>query len=75
MTQHRSKMQLNRANLAPFAHELDRRGQKCAEDCPACHWVREQLARELVKSLDLKPDYSDCELFQRGLEATGLIPA
>lgn len=65
----------NRTNLAPFAHELDRRGHRCAEDCPACHWVREKLAFELVKPLDLKPDYSDCEIYQIGLGVKGLIPA
>jgi len=27
--------------LAPYAHELNRWGTGCAEDCPACRWAEE----------------------------------
>lgn len=65
-------MSLTRSNLSPFAHELDRYGSKCAHECPACHWVRERVALEVVASYDLKPAYQECELFQIGLEELGL---
>jgi hypothetical protein len=68
-------MQLNHANLSPFAHDCHEPPRCGQEFCAGCRFVREQLARELVKSLDLKPDYADYELFQIGLEETGLIPA
>lgn len=66
-------MPLNRTALNPFAHncyEVEPRAG--ASPCPACHWVREQLAEKVVHSYSLKPDYARCELFQQGLEALGI---
>jgi hypothetical protein len=46
-----------RVLLNPYVHELHWSGEKCAEDCPACRWVREELkvsrkrsAKKLPKS-------------------------
>ena len=61
-------MSLNRANLSPFAHELDRFGSKCAHDCAACRWVREMIAAQVVAESGLERRYEDCELFQKGLQ-------
>lgn len=35
---------------SPYPHELNRRGDDCAEDCPACRWWEEyQAAQSLAK--------------------------
>ena len=26
--------------VSPFAHELNYQGTACADDCPACRWVK-----------------------------------
>jgi hypothetical protein len=59
----------NQANLASFAHELDRHGHSCASYCPACRWARDERAQELLAQADR---YKDCELFQIGLRALAL---
>jgi len=40
--------------LSPFAHELNTQGTDCAENCPACQWVRSAL--RYVAALN-KPRY------------------
>jgi len=32
--------------LSPYPHELNGSGTACADDCPACRWVREQRSKE-----------------------------
>jgi hypothetical protein len=71
----RSPMNTNRANLNPFAHELDRHGLRCATDCPACRWAREKIASEVVATYGVRKDFEQCELFQIGLEELGIVPA
>jgi hypothetical protein len=65
----------NRPNLNPFAHDCYEPPRAGKSVCPACHWIREQIAAEVVRSFDLKPEYQECELYQIGLEALGLVPA
>ncbi len=68
--------------LSPFAHELDRFGEYCAIDCPACHWRTEKLAHgaadqamsdQLTRFGVIILRYADCELFQIGLRELGLV--
>jgi len=30
---------LEKAGLSPYRHEIDRRGDQCVSDCPACKWA------------------------------------
>ncbi len=43
------------APLSPYTHELDSRGEKCAQDCPACRWSKE-YKRRLQRKLRVKLD-------------------
>jgi hypothetical protein len=59
--------------LSPYQHELNGRGTRCAADCPACRWRKEELVRELSGVIrGWKPDWLNCELFRIGLEELGL---
>jgi hypothetical protein len=68
-------MSRNPLQLSPFAHELDRYGEDCALDCPACRWVREQGVAEVPELScfrSIVERYKDCEIFQIGLRELGL---
>ena len=66
-------LNLNPANLSPFAHDCYQPPRAGADPCPACRWVREQIASEVVHSFDLGAEYRDCELYQIGLKELGLV--
>jgi hypothetical protein len=38
--------------VSPYPHELNGAGTACAEDCPACRWVRENLEADTAKVAD-----------------------
>lgn len=38
-----------RVILSPYAHELNGPGTACAEDCPACRWVEENLPKKRAR--------------------------
>jgi hypothetical protein len=40
-----------RTFLSPFAHELHYSGNRCADDCPACRWVRESQIESLIPAI------------------------
>jgi hypothetical protein len=67
-------MRHNPHHLSPFAHELDRYGDNCAHDCPACQWAGEsrRVTSELSRFQEILMRYKDCELFQIGLRELGL---
>jgi hypothetical protein len=47
-----------RIELSPYAHELDRYGTECVEDCPACCWVRERANSRKSRRVAKKPSVS-----------------
>ncbi len=44
-----------RANLSPYAHELHYSEPRCADDCPACEWVKRKREIAPVKKKPPKP--------------------
>jgi hypothetical protein len=66
--------------LAPFEHELDVTGTRCAADCPACQWARLQdHARETLfyRGSGLISECEDCGCIFDPLSASsfGTCPA
>jgi len=43
-----------RVVLSPYAHELHWSGTGCAEDCPACKWVRESQSQIKTRRVSKK---------------------
>ena len=54
--------------LSPYAHELNAQGTDCADDCPACRWVKEnRSALRYVASLN-KPRYPHADELEGHLD-------
>lgn len=58
--------------LSRFAHDCYQPPRAGASDCPACRWVREQIAAEVVRSSGVNTKYLDCEIYQIGMKELGL---